>query len=302
MTGNTAGTNDMTTGVLIPMNRTDRLLEKARDYVADMEAFLSEPAVAVAFLLDALPHADTSLILKMIPLLGYAGKERVLWPLYNLMLEAAKDEPVRRSAAVQLGLAASMSDDPSALTAALIEKLSHPNPSIRSSCALALGWEGNWPAVKPLMAHMPDPDHNVQDAVVAALSSMGDSRVFDLLTARLKIGTVEEQRSILLNIWRFAEQIPRVEEVYLGCMETLSPDLRVDALSGLAMVPLSTAILNSYLQLLADDDFSIRRQVLENLSGEEPIDDARLKELLLVLLADKDAQIRQAAIRHLARS
>ena len=291
----------MKPGVLLPMNRPDRLLEKARGYLADMEAFLAEPAVAVGVLLDALPHADTALIVRMLPLLGYAGKDRVLWPLYHLMLEASKAESLRHLAAVQLGLAASLSDDPSALKAALIEKLNHPNPSVRSRCALALGWEGNWPAVESLMVHMPDPDQNVQDAVVAALSSMGDVRVFDFLTARLETGTVEEQRSILLNLWRFAEQIPRVETVYFDCMETLLPDLRVDALSGVAMLPFSTTILKGYLQLLGDEDPRVRRQVLENLSAAEPIDDEQLKETLFGLLADEDVKIRQAAIRLLAR-
>ena len=190
----------MKTGTLIPLNRPDRLLEKARVYLADMEAFLSDTSCAVTVLLDALPHADTALILKILPLLGYAGKERVLWPLYHLMIEASKDEQIRSSAAVQLGLAVSLSDDPSALKAELIENLSHPKPSVRSSSALALGWEGNWPAVEALMEHLPDPDRDVQAAVVAALSSVGDVRVFDLLKARLETGTMEEQRSILLNI------------------------------------------------------------------------------------------------------
>jgi HEAT repeat protein len=291
----------MPTGTLIPMNRPNRLLEKARDCLADMEAFLSEPSAAVGVLLDALPHADTELILKSLPLLGYAGRERVLWPLFRLMLEASKDEQVCRMAAVQLGLAASLSFDPSALKSALLENLNHPAPSVRSNCAIALGWEGNRSAVKSLMAQMSDPNHSVRDAVIAALSSIGDVHVFDMLTARLQTGTIDEQRSILLNIWRFAEHTTRAEAVYLGCLETLSPDLRLDALSGLAMVPLSTAILDSYLQLLNDTDQRIRRQVMENISGAETIDNERLKDRLYVLLADKDVQIRQTAIRLLAK-
>jgi len=291
----------MKTATLIPMKRPERLIEKARNYLEDMEAFLSDIPDAVTIILEALPHADTPLILKMLPLLGFGGKDRVLWPLYHLMREASKDESVCRSAAVQLGLAASLSNDPSALMAELIKNLSHPKASIRSRCALALGWEGNWPAVESLMSHMSDPDRNVQAAVVAALTSIGGLRVFDLLTARLKIGTVEEQRSILLNLWRFAEKIPHVEDVYLASMETLSPDLHLDVLSGLAMVPLSTTILDRYRQLLREADLRFRRQVLENLSAEDPVDYALLKDILYVLLTDKDAQIRQAATRLLAK-
>jgi HEAT repeat protein len=291
----------MKTGDLIPMNRVDRLLMKARAYLADMASFLADPTGAVRVLLDALSHADTALTLKMLPLLGYAGKERVLWPLYNLIHDASKDAQVRHSAAVQLGLAASLSRDPSALKAHLIENLNHPDPTVRSNCALALGWEGNWPAVKPLMVLLPDPDQNVQDAVVAALSSVGDARAFNLLTARLEIGTVEEQRSILLNLWRFADHVPGVEKTYIGCMPTLLPELRVDALSGLAMVPFSSTILKSYLDLLSDKDSRVRRQVLQNLAAEAPLDDGQLNETLYGLLSDEDAQIRQAALRLLAR-
>ncbi|MCB2145033.1 MAG: HEAT repeat domain-containing protein [Deltaproteobacteria bacterium] len=290
----------MKTAILVPMKRPERLIEKARNYLADMEAFLSNTPDAVAILLDALPHADTALILKMLPLLGFAGKDRVLWPLYNLM-RGSKDESVCRSAAIQLGLAASLSNDPSALKAELIKNLSHPKASVRSSCALALGWEGNWPAAESLMAHISDPDRNVQSAVVAALTSVGDLRLFDLLTARLEIGTVEEQRCILLNLWRFGEKTPQVEDVYLGSLETLSPDLRVDVLSGLAMVPLSATILKRYRQLLVEENLRVRLQVLENLAAEDPFDYALLKDILYVLLADKDVQIRQAATRLLAK-
>jgi HEAT repeat protein len=130
---------------------------------------------------------------------------------------------------------------------------------------------------------------------------MGDVRVFDWLTTSLETGTEEEQRSILLNLWRFAEQVPRVEAVYLGCMETLVPELREDALSGLAMLPFSTTILKGYLQFLGDEAPRVRRQVLANLAAAEPVDDEQLKETLCGLLADEDAQIRQAAIRLLAR-
>ena len=289
----------MKTGILLSMNRPDRLLEKAHRVLADIEGFLAEPAVDV--LLDALPHADTALKMKMLPLLGYAGKDRVLWPLYQLMLDPSMDEQVRYAAAVQVSLAASLSKDPSALKAALIENLDHPNPAVRSRCALALGWEGNWPAVESLMAHMADPDRSVQDAVVAALSSIGDVRVFELLTARLETGTAEEQRSILLNIWRFSEQTPRLETLYLAGLEYLEPELRMDALSGLGMLPFSRTILNGYLELLRDEDPRVRRQVLDNLSAVESVVDEQLKESLYGLLADEDASIRQAAVRLLAR-
>ncbi len=293
----------MTThSTLIPMDRPGRLLQKTRDYLVDMDAFLYDTAGAVTILLDTLPHADTALILKMLPLLGYAGKDRVLWPLFNLMISASTDGQVRRSAAVQLGLAASLSEESSPLQTALIENLKHSDPAVRSSCALALGWEGNWPAVAALMAHLQDPDHEVQTAVVVALSSMGDVRVFDHLVGCLEVGSVEEQRSILLNLWRFTEQTHRVETVYLRWLDRLGSDVRLAALAALAMVPFSTSIREAYRRLLLDEDPRIRLQTIENLSTIDPKAFEPLRGNLQELLADQDAQVRQEVIRLFARA
>jgi HEAT repeat protein len=287
----------MKTGILIPLDRSRRLLQKTHTYIADLESFLADIPAAVTVLLDALPFADASLQVKMLPLLGYAGKERVLWPLYNLMKMESDDDQVRRFAAVQLGLAASMSRDTKALTAKLIQNLSHAEAHVRSSCALALGWEGNWPAVKPLMACLSDTNRDVQADVVTALSSVGDKRVFDLLTARLHSSTMEEQRSILLNLWRFAEYNPDVADAYLTAMEKISPDLRADALAGLSMVPLSPTVLDGYQRLLLGEDAAIRCQVLENLSHADPSIYEPLNATLQKLATDRDARVRQAAIR-----
>jgi HEAT repeat protein len=108
-----------------------------------------------------------------------------------MLISPSSDEQVRRSAAaLQLGLAASLSEDPSALKGKLIDNLNHPEPVVRSGSALALGWEGNWPAVESRSLHIcPILTEDVQAAVVAALSSVGDSRVFDILLARLENGT-----------------------------------------------------------------------------------------------------------------
>jgi HEAT repeat protein len=299
-TGSTIDNTDMKNGILIPMERSRRLLEKARSYVADMERFLADTSVAVTVLLDALPFADTELRLKILPLLGYAGRDRVLWPLYRLMRASSEDERVRSSAAVQLGLAASLSHDPTVLAEELIANLDHAEPQVRSSCALALGWEGNWPALKSLMPLLADPDREVQAAAVTALSSVGDRRVFDLLIDRLESGTMEEQRSILLNLWRFSEQVPHVADAYFGCMHKIPPDLRADALDGLAMVPVSSTLLHGYRRLLMDEDAGIRRQVLRNLAALKPVDYAPLKDTLRLMLTDSDGRVRQAATRLLA--
>ena len=83
-----------------------------------------------------------------------------------------------------------------------------------------------------------------------SLSSVGDRRVFDHLVDHLESGSLEEQRIILLNLWRFSEKTPGVEVVYLDRLDRLTSDLRVDVLSALGMLPLTTAILEAYRRLL----------------------------------------------------
>ena len=179
-----AGETPMKTATVIAIDRSANLLRKTEKYLADMDAFLADSDKGITILLDTLPYADDGLILKMLPLLGYAGKDRALWPLFRLMTRRSVADSVRRSTAVQLGLAASLSDDPSTLTVELIKKLNHSDPAIRSSCALALGWEGNRSAVPSLMAHLQDSDRDVQAAVVTALASVGDDRVLTALIDR----------------------------------------------------------------------------------------------------------------------
>lgn len=286
---------------MIPLDRPARLLQKARAYLADMDFFLSDGDPAITVLLDALPHADAQLIVKMLPLIGSAGKERVLWPLYSLVTGISVNDQVRRMAAMQLALAASLSDDPSVVQDRLIGKLNHDNPSIRSSSALALGWEGNRDAVDALMTHLQDPDREVQSAVVSALSSVGDFRVLNKLIGRLKNGSIEERRSIISNLWRFEDQIPRIESEYLACVAHCPPDLKMDAIAALAMIPLSSGIINAYRRLLKDADPKVRFQVIENLSGFNPSDYQPLSDNLRALLADADVQVRRAVVRLFGR-
>jgi HEAT repeat protein len=225
-----------------------------------------------------------------------------LWPLYNLVVDPSTDDQIRRSAAIQLALAASLSDDPEALEAELIEKLNHhPAAMVRSNCALALGWRGNRSSVNALLERIQDPDRDVQTAVVVALSSMGDDRIFDYLMAHLEAGCLEVQRSIMLNLWRFNEHLSRVEAIYLGWLNRPVTELHMDVLSALGMIPLSADILDVYQRLLMEADSTIRYQIVENLTSADPREYASIEDSLHALLNDKDGRIRQAAIRLITR-
>ncbi|GAB6904471.1 hypothetical protein DESC_720403 [Desulfosarcina cetonica] len=290
----------MKNGRLIPFNRSHRLLDKVRDYLADMNTFFADIDNGVAIFLEILPHVDNSMLARMLPLLGYAGKEEVLWPLYDLTVNESTNEQIRTTAAIQLGLAALQSKDPSAINAALINMLDHSLPTIRMGCALALGWEGNYPAVQALIQRLDDPERDVQASVVTALVSVGGNYVFDLLKSRLLIGSIEEQRSILLNYWRFSEKFPNVEWVYSDVIMDLPADMRIDALEGMGMLPISFVILNRYRKLIADEDPFVRLKVLENLLAHKADEISSISDDLYPLLNDKDSRVRQAAVRLLS--
>jgi len=286
---------------IISLDRPGRILKKAREYLADMDIFLAEIPRSITILLDALPIADLFLTTKILPLLAAAGKERVLWPLFHVMMDSSAEEEIRRSAAVQLGLAASLSEDSSDLNAVLIGNLDHPESLIRSSCALALGWEGNGGAVPALMSHLQDPDRDAQAAMVAALASINDGRVFDHLTDRLKNGNLEEQRAIVLNLWRFAERKRGVATVYRECLDWVPGELVPDILSAVSMIPHTAAVLTIYHRMLSEETAAIRLQVLENLEALDPLDYQSLDSRLHGLLMDRDSLVRQAATRLLAK-
>jgi HEAT repeat protein len=291
----------MKTTTLVPLNRRNRVLKKVRQHLVESPLVLNQVPDSLTLLLNALPLADTALLSQIVPRLGLTGDERVLEPLLGLIVEDEIDESVRRLAALQLSLAAAASDDSQALVEALIGNLDHPHPSVRANCALALGWRNHRSAVKPLLAHLDDPDRDVGEAVVAALTAVGTRAVFDLLTARLKTGSLDMRRCILLNLWRFERPAARVVSTYLKSMAVLPVALRLDALCGLGMLPLSKNLLRGYGQLLSDEDPQVRAQVIENLKVLPPRDYRSLWDCLEPLLSDTDNRVRQAAIRLFAK-
>jgi HEAT repeat protein len=291
----------MKSAEVLPFNRSNHLLKKAQALLENKDLYFSDPQQGVTCLLDALPYCQPSMMLKILPLLGYAGKDRVLWPLYRLIINPEQNDQVRFSSAVQLATAASQSRDPSAVTALLIDCLDYPQSSVRSSCAIALGWDGNTIAVNHLLHHLTDNDRDVQAAIVTALSAIGGLQVYNQLTDRLRTGTIEEKRSIVLNLWRFMEKMPQVKDVYLNYIDQIEAELKVDLLTGVGMIPLSEKIISVYRSLLSEKDVDVQFQVLKNLSTRTPTDYFELTTGLKELAKNGENRIRQMAIRLLSK-
>jgi HEAT repeat protein len=282
---------------IISFDRRKRLLKKARRYVASVETFLEDTPKAVATLIDALPIADDPLKQDIILLLGSHAKEEVADPLYELMIDSRQSEEIRHAASVQLSVTCSFLADPTALVDRLLNELNSSDAQRRRNAAFALGWEGNDRAAVALIECLFDPDTDVQQTAVNALSNLRDDRVLDLMLDRLAHGPLEQRRAVLFNLWRFTSQQERVRSVYMSYLAHPDDGLRFDALVLLGRVGDPADLVEVHLRMLADADARIRRLAVERLQrfpgpGTAEVDD-RVRERL----RDTDARVRQAAVR-----
>ena len=213
-----------------------RLQKKVQVYIEDPKRFLEEREQAVPLLLKALKHADRSLKSRIVLLLGGFAGEDVVWPLYHLLTDPGEDEEVRHDAAIQLSVTGSFLREPQALIDQLVAALKNTDPILRAGAAFALGWRGNAAAAIPLIELLYDPDVQVQQAAVNALSNLQDDRILGLLLDRLNHASLEQRRSILYNLWRFSDRRETVTEIYLRILDHTEDELRADALVLLGMI------------------------------------------------------------------
>ena len=92
-----------------------------------------------------------------------------------------EDEEVRHDAAIQLSVTGSFLREPQALIDQLVAALKNTDPILRAGAAFALGWRGNAAAAIPLIELLYDPDAQVQQAAVNALSNLQDDRIAQLI-------------------------------------------------------------------------------------------------------------------------
>src|ERR1043166_2120721 len=100
---------------VIEFEPKERILEKAKKYVDSIELFFDESDQAIPLLLKALKYADKDLKREVMLVLGSFAKDEVLWPLYEMMTDAAEDEDVRRDASIQLSVIGGLLKDPQPL-------------------------------------------------------------------------------------------------------------------------------------------------------------------------------------------
>lgn len=279
-----------------------RLRKKALAYLEDLDAFISDLDRAVPLLLQVLRgSADDDLKQQIILLLGGFAQRQVAGPLLEMMCDENQSDELRHQAAVQLSVTASFLEAPEAIVDSLIAQLNHPDPQHRANATFALGWEGNHRAALALVEKLFDASVEVQQAAVNALANLRDERIIDLLFDRLVHGSLDQQRAILFNLWRFYSHRGQVLAVYRDYLRHRDPALRLDALVLLGTVSETVDEVERYRELLQDDQERIRQLALERLEDLPPAQLATVAEHVRPLLADPSAKVRQAAVRLLAR-
>ena len=192
-------------------------------------------------------------------------------------------------------------DQTESLVAQLREDLTHPDTTVRTNAAFALGWEGNDEAADSLKACLNDEDPEVQQAAVSALANISDEKAFRFLVEMLESGGWEQQRNILYNLYRFASRKKEVVALYRRFIHGSDSHLRYDALAMFNTVVEVDEALEDYLKCLADDQACVREIALSRLMGA---DTQRLKgvfHLIEPLFRDSDPKVRQTAVKLYSR-
>jgi HEAT repeat protein len=288
---------------VIEFEPKERILEKAKSYVESLDLFFEEGDRAVPLLLKAMKLADRDLKHQIMFILGTFAKEKVVWPLYDIMTDPSEAEDVRHDAAIQLSVIGPLLKNSRLLTERLLKEIESADAERRLHATFAVGWEGNVPAAVPLIERLYDTDPRVQQTAVNALCNLRDDRTLELLSDRLNNGPVEQKRAILFNLWRFYSKGEEVTQFYLKYLEHEDADLRFDALVCLLPLVETRDFFDVYRNCLKDKDGRIRELALKRLAeeaGERVLQSLRAE--IEPLLDDPDMKVKKAALEILRKT
>lgn len=288
---------------VIELEPKARILEKARKYIQSVESFLDDGDQAVSLLLKAMKYADRDLKREIMLVLSSFAKEKVLWSLYDMMIDPTENEEVRHDAAIQLSVIGPLIKDPQLLVERLLKEIESSDAERRLHATFAIGWEGNFQAATSLIGRLYDADTRVQQTAVNALCNLRDDKIFDLLVDRLDHGPLGQKSTILFNLWRFDSKGERVKDVYLKCLEHEEPDIRFDALVCLGPITEIRDYPQVYRKCLKDKDDRIRELALKRLAEEARTSVVELLRAEIEgLLHDPNMKVKKAALKILRKN
>lgn len=285
---------------VIPFNSKQRIIEKAIQCLDEYELSLDCPDNAVSVLVKALRIADRKLKHRIISLFGNLNIPKLVWPLYELMVNEDESEDVRHHASVQLNLAATCLKDPQELIDRLSNDLNHPQPFTRALAVFALGWEGNLIAAIALIEKLYDSDSEVQQAAVDALTNLGDQRIFPFLVERLEYAPVDQKKVILYNLAGFTDYYDQLIDIYSKYMDHEDPELRCDALAVMGSIAASEVFMAAIQRGLKDPHRQVKTLCLENLTDFSADELSSIHSEIAALTSDSEPTVRQAAKKILA--
>lgn len=280
---------------VIPFNYKQRLIEKAVQYLDQYEFSSTYPNRAISILIKAIKVADKQLKHRIISLFGSLNRPELVWNLYQIMIDERESEDVRHHASVQLNTAAADLKNPQTLIECLTEKLNHPDPFTRALLVFALGWEGNTSAAIALIEKCYDPDIEVQQAAIDALTNLGDQRIFSFLVDRLEYAPMDQKKVILYNLASFTNYHDQVIEIYNKYLEHEDPELRCDALAVMGSIAASEVFMAAIQKGLKDPHRQVKTLCLENLNDFSIDELSSISSEITALTADPEPAVRQAA-------
>lgn len=285
---------------VIPFNSKQRLIEKAVQYLDEYETSLTCPDHAISVLVKALKIADRQLKHHIISLFGSLNISELVWPLYELMVDEHESEDIRHHASVQLNLLATCLKNPQKLIEHLSRDLNHPQSFTRSLAVFALGWEGNLIAAIALIEKLYDPDSEVQQAAVDALSNLGDQRIFPFLVERLEYAPVDQKKVILYNLASFTDYHDQLIAIYNKYMDHEDHELRCDALAVMGSIAASEVFMAAIQRGLKDPHRQVKTLCLENLIDFSIDELSSIYSEIVALTTDPEPAVRQAAKKIIA--
>ena len=285
---------------VIPFNYKQRLIDKAAQYLDEYELSLTCPDYAISVLIKAVKITDRQLKHRIISLFGSLNKPELVWNLFKIMIDAKESEDVRHHASIQLNTMAAGLKNPQKLITELTKNLNHPDPFTRALTVFALGWEGNYSAAIALIEKIYDPDIEVQQASVDALTNLGDQRIFSFLVDRLEYAPMDQKKVILYNLANFTDYHEQLIDIYLKYMEHDDPELRCDALAVMGSIAASEDFMAAIQRGLKDPNRQVKTLCLENLSDFSSDELISISSEIIALTKDPEPSVRQAAKELLA--
>ncbi len=112
-----------------------------------------------------------------------------------------------------------------------------------------------------------------------------------------ELGSSEQRRGILYNLWRFADQRRVVAEEYRRVLACATDELRADALILLGMIGGLQHHEPAFRGLLTDPDARIRELAFKELAGLAAQELAAFKCDIDAGLADPEPRVKRAALK-----